>query len=383
MKLGAPGRRELISIGAILAFGLTLRIESLAAIAGSPLRPDAVVYRHLAMTLPSPYETGIREPGWPWLVRAWFTVFGSSEAALRTSTVMLSTALIGLVWWAGRQLSGRPSIGLIASLFVAWSDALVRQSPSGLRLEAWSIALVSFGYVAFARAWNPRRTSMLLAISGAAVMLINLASITAVVPLIAYAAWRGRLGLRRATLIYAVVLAVLVPHWTHEQNAYGDPFHSTNVHAVFYRNHEFVRSGHRCDGCPTPAQYALNAYAGRPVTWIGYIFGLHTPRVVVSRFAHGFEQMFVTENPIFRRARGWVVRLLWLVGVAVLLTRRQREVLLLPVLALGGTAFVVPLRPFDWRVVFDVTPMMYLVAAVGVAAITDALRRAVRQIRAG
>ena len=139
-------RVERATLAAITLYGLVLRTRALAIESPHPLRPDAQVYRALARLLPTPYETGIREPGWPWLIRIWSELFGPSDAAQRTLTVMLSTALIPILWWLGRALTGRASVGLFGALLVASSDALVLQSPAGLRLESWTVALAVFGF---------------------------------------------------------------------------------------------------------------------------------------------------------------------------------------------------------------------------------------------
>ena len=67
----------------------------------------------------------------------------------------------------------------------------------------------------------------------------------------------------------------------------------------------------------------------------------------------------------------------------VLLTRPERDMLLVPLLALGGTAFVVPITGFDWRLAYHLAPFIYLVAAVGLVALVHGAVTLARHGRAG
>jgi hypothetical protein len=367
---------------AITLYGLDRRLIELAKVGNTRLDPDTFLYRHIAAHMRTPYSTLWREPGWPWIIRTWMVPFGTSAAATRTLTVMLSVAMIVAVWWVGRRLSGRRAVGLIAAVFTAASLPLIEHSPRGLRLEAWCLALLAFIYAALEENLPPRRRAVYLWASGAASLLINLASITLIVPVVVYVGWRRGLG-ARSTIAVLLGMAILVaPHTLHEYRSYGDPFYSSNHHAVFYRNLEFVRFGNGCPGCPTPAEYQRNFYSGSRTTWLHYMFGLHSTSTVIRRVGDGFQMVYVTDDPLFQRGLGGVVRVFWLVGVVVLLLRRkQRLLLVIPVLVLGGTAFVVPVPAFDWRLVFHVAPLIFLVAAIGVVAAGDASLAAYRRLR--
>ena len=102
---------------------------------------------------------------------------------------------------------------------------------------------------------------------------------------------------------------------------------------------------------------------------------MHALPVVAQRFGSGLTRVFLSTDPIYRWSRGQLVRILFVLGIGTLLLRRgRRDILPFPILAVGGTAFVVPLHGFDWRLVYHVAPFIYLLAAIGLVGATDGLR---------
>ncbi len=69
-------------------------------------------------------ETDTFPAGWHMTIRAWATIFGSSDGALRILGALLGLAIIALVWWNARQLGrGLPLIAM--ALFAVNPVAIV------------------------------------------------------------------------------------------------------------------------------------------------------------------------------------------------------------------------------------------------------------------
>jgi hypothetical protein len=369
----SPAAIEGTAIALILLVGLVRRISQLTTVVSEPLRGDAINYRLVAIRVPltEPYSTWVREPGWPWLARIWFDVFGDSPVELRILSMLFGMATIAASWWFARRFFESRVVGVVTAFLLATNTELILQSTSGLRLEALSFFLVVFVYFTFVDGLATRRRVAGLAASGTAAILVALVAFTAVVPLVVYAAWRHRLGLRQALLVFGVILALLTPHLIHEQRAYGDPFWASNIAAVFYRNYEYLVVTHTgCEGCPTLAQFHANGVSGSHETWTDYIFGRHDLRTVIDRFATGYRKTFFQRSYISRRLLGprssnagsnalFLAAVVGAVGIAL---SRRRMFLAVPPLLLAGTAFVIPLH-IDPRLVEHLAPFMTMIAA--------------------
>ncbi len=120
-----PGWQEPLAVGLILLLAAVLRVwrldgQSLWADEGNSAaligRPFPVIAEHAALD--------IHPPLYYFLLKIWGMLFGHSEIALRSLSVVLSLGLLVLVYLLGRSLAGRPT-GLAAALMTAVSPLQV------------------------------------------------------------------------------------------------------------------------------------------------------------------------------------------------------------------------------------------------------------------
>jgi 4-amino-4-deoxy-L-arabinose transferase-like glycosyltransferase len=371
----SPAVIEGAAMGLILLIALVHRITELVQVAGQPLAPDAIGYRKIAIHMPltAPYHTWVREPGWIWLARIWFEIFGHAAVQLRILSMVFGMATIVAAWWFARRYFSSRVVGVLTAALLATNAELIFQSTRGLRLEAMSFFLVVFVYFTFVDEVPRRRRIAGLTAGGAMAILVNFSAFTAVVPLVVYAAWRHRLGIRGAALVLGVIIVLVLPNLRYEQETTGDPFWASDIAATWYRNFEFVGIRHiACDGCPTPSEYAVDSFSGSPTTWTHYILGMHPFGTVVRRFGAGYRTVFLERSDLNRwimgpRSRPHAETILFLavwIGAIGMLFSRRRVFLVVPPLLLVGTAFLIP-PPLhvDRRLVEHLSPFMAMVAA--------------------
>ena len=123
----------MLVLGAILALFLGVGIYVIAV--GPPLIFDEAVYalraRDFLLGVPpsSGYWMEVRAPGLPLLLTP-LSAVGRSDELLRSASLLVAAAGVGLTWWEGRLLFGR-SAALVAA-------ALVALSP-GWNLSGWQV----------------------------------------------------------------------------------------------------------------------------------------------------------------------------------------------------------------------------------------------------
>ncbi len=315
----APGDRAarrravLSSFLVLLWIAFALRWWELASVMGTTLCPDAITYRALADGSRALFDTDFREPLFIWIVKTAFFVLGSSDLALRYASLALSMILIVATFWFSRKLAG-DFVALLASAIVAFNSDWVSSSVQGIRIELMAITVLWFlGTVFLARerrrGADPRPVDgaaannaapgvrqrlrrqlgpdigslVWMGIAGAAVCLTQVSSLVFVAPLLLYGLWRGRRPLWQAVLPLGLIVLFLAPHLAENYVRHGDPMYSSNIHAVWYRNYEFLDQ----PGYVTRAQFDVNAYSGPYVTTAQYIFGMHSLPQVATRYIAG------------------------------------------------------------------------------------------------
>ncbi len=364
----------------IMLGALVKRAQMLATWATRPLDPDAQVYRATIDAMKNPYDTSQREPGWLWLGRGWFRILGSSDVNLRLLSMILALCVIVATFYFVRDLTSSAALALATIAILAFHNDLAFQSIRGLRLEAQTLGIVLCAYFAFVPGIRTRRRIVGLALTATAATLVNLSSALLVVMLTGYAVWRYRLGLRRALLVPATMLVLLVPHFAYEKQHFGDPFWSSNIAAIFYRNYEFsilYKTG--CDGCATAEEFQTNSLSGKRTTWLGYIFDYHPIRTVAERTTRGYAKALVRHDVEFRTILGYESRWMYvayILGAIGMFFSRFRWILLVPVVGLGALAFIVPLG-IDLRLLEHTSPFVAFIAAFSIAVVWKFVRGSV------
>ncbi|MDO8547433.1 MAG: glycosyltransferase family 39 protein [Nitrospirales bacterium] len=369
---------EGFALAGILVWALVIRLEQFQSFAGAPLLPDAVLYRELALAMNSPYDTGMREPLWIWMIRGWFWLVGESEQALRVLTLVLSLGVLVAACKLFRDYTGRPFVGLLVALLLSLNPYLVRLSAGGLREEAYMLLILCFVYLVFVRT---RERSLVaqaigIALSGAALLLLRLNSYVFVVPLLLFWGWKrstehGRRSWIALALIGSFLAVAVAPHLVHNERLFGDPLFSLNNLATGTRNQEFIIvKGTGCPGCPTAEQVRQNLFHGPPVTTFEYLFRMHSLRELAGGLAEGYWNMYLWPSDLYRVLVGPQLPVLtygfYILGLGLVLFSPHREVVLVMVLLSNMFPFFLAMKILDVRLVMHLVPFVAFLVAYGV-----------------
>lgn len=372
---------------AVLLLGLQGRWTAFEEQRRKPLDPDAQGFLEIVESgawYATAASTGpwVREPAWIWVSRLGGWMLGTTENTLRLMAllagllVVVQTARLGSRWFG-------PAVGLAAATGVALAPQWLAWSARGLRTEWYALVVLTF-VLEWEKARDRREGNAgaaRLGLLAAAAHLTYISSLAWTLPLLLLRAWGGgrRRGARFA-LAAAVSLLPLLPHlaFNYRFQESRDLFFSSNIHAIYYRNHEFQdRPGHL-----TREEFLRDPYAGPPVTTMGYLLGMHSPAELARGMARGAWNLFV------RRAAGIeqfgaskLLVAVYALGVLAALLGRggggRRSVgiwiwMSLPFLYLASLP-----GGMDTRLVAFLTPWMWLYLALGLGTALGWMRGAV------
>lgn len=371
------------ALAGIMAWGGSGRLAAFSEVGGSQLGPDAITYMHLAESLQHPYDTMYREPLWIWMIKAWFSIVGSSAAHQRLLTVLLSLAVIWATYKVFAAYTDRPLVGAVTAAAVAGNAYLIRLSVQGLREEAYLLAVLGIVYLIFVKAagLSPVRHAVWLGIAGAAAHLLRFNSYLFFFPLLAWWAWRqGRPSWRLAWLPIVMIVALAIPHLVHNQQQWGDPLYSVNVHFVWSRNYEFVllkQTG--CPGCPPRQEVEAESTSGPTINAWQYLFGLHSVQEVFSRTMQGYRDLYLRPGELFEIQSGTAS--IWgfgfyLIGLGLVLMSTYREMVAVILLLANGVPFALTLG-IDPRIAIQTAPIVAFILAYGFARSLEAVMNAI------
>lgn len=358
----------LVTVGIIVALAVYLRLEQLAASSLTPLEPDASGYRAFgdafewwplwAKGLFSG-SSGMREPFFPLVVRAYFDVLGSSDFHLRVVSSTLSMLAVPLsIVAARRRASIVPSLGVGA--VVALNSNLIAESARGLRTEL-ELVLLLLVYIVLES--HSSRTGTRSAggagLTAAALVLtrifylpvVLMAGLIALVP----RGPRRRAGALALGVFVVLVGGAAVGQGVAQQVRNGDAFYESTRQARWYANAEWYRY-HRELSHPeyfpmSAEEVAKDGFAGPRISTWQYLFELHSAIDVARdsllgfvdfyRALGGFAFPLVSAPQPLNRAVDHAVNALSVFGLVALLIQSLRNTrnLLLPVMVVGTLGF--------------------------------------------
>jgi hypothetical protein len=386
--------------------GLVLRWDWLLIVQQVRLQADAQGYLEIALWMTLPWDGLYREPFFPLLLKMWFAVWEPGPLQARLLTVMLSLVLGMTLMIFLRPIFNRVwQVGLIGLLF-SFHTLLAHSAAMGLREELVPLLILLMILAIPAKEPGDWRRWIVPGVVGGLLVLTRINLLTVIVPLALAAGWwawsrpERQRWLAGLGVMVCIVLAMQLPNSIALALRYGDPMHTSNKHATWYRNAEFAgQPGHI-----TRVEFAANGYAGTQVTWGEYLLGMHSLRDLTTGTLaglYGFTLGDPARNTLFRFSTepvvqteyytvaigegkqrwwewalmlagtiGWLRGLIW-PGVA-LRVRLAAWVLLL---------FLLPLAPLQgWgllpdRLLFTMMPLYLVVLADLVAAATECWRR--------
>ncbi len=387
------GARRLASpaLLVIVALGLLSRWFELQASLYEGIRADVENVYKIIGQMRHLYDTSHREPLWIWLGRASVALAGGDRIGLPLFSTFFSVLCIPLVYLFASRYTASRAIGLLAAVFLAANELLIRASGQGHRTELIVACVTLFVFFVFAPNLGKRLRAIGLAVAGTAAALTSIATLAVVLPLGLWTIARFKLGWRGIGILAATLAVFLAPHLAYNVKQFGDPFYFTRqLVPIFYRNYEFmVVKKIQCQGCPTPQELARSSYSGARITMSQYVFGMHTREEVIGRIAEGYARVYLRRSTELAallghesadRRAALPLYLSYLAGLAMLLLGRHRELLLLPLLSLNLVAFLVPLR-LDPRLLTPPIAFACVAMALPLGWILNRSRFAARRVR--
>ena len=376
---GAPPQKFLILLCMIIAMGYNMRWINLVENVGQHLDPDAVGYFDIAQKGGGLFQTAttlapyIREPLFIWLIKIIFLFLSKTQTALRILTFLLSLAVIPAVYIVVKRITDARA-GLGAAFACAANPYFIFMSARGLRMELFILCTLGLLYALILMQEWAKWGWLWTGLAAGALCLTQVTSLSYVIPLIIY------FGCRRSVRPLALAAALVMPlfmiashlHFNYKQ--FGDPLYSTNIHARFYRNREFVGR----PGFPTVQEVKADPYTGEPITSYGYIIKLHTIPQIIKISSRGLYRIFIrghAANGLLAGSR--LLLILYFIGIAIIAVSEKRKWLGIAIVIEAPAIFIAGIE-LDWRLTMHVAPIVYLLLMTGLFNIINISKEGIR-----
>jgi len=380
-----PRIAEACFLAGIVGLAILFRWGAFVEHRNAPLLPDAAGYGEIART-GSFYETSqmhapwVREPLFPAVLRAWFTVMPGTGVSQRFAGIWLGLLPVVLTWAVGRRLFG-PLAGIVAAGMMAATPFLAEFSAEGLRddlLSGLFLGLIAAVLYLPGHVWA---RAIAFGMIGAALALLRINNAFLLVPLLAWVAWRQRWKWGEVAVAAALAIVPLVPHLLHNARVGdGDLLYSASVHTRYYYNLAHIGE----PGFPaTWADWNANPYAG-DVIGSGVLLTDGGVLASARRVAMGFVDVFLYRFPHGSLFRGSELAMAFgILGAWALWRRREAWWVAVAYAAfLFPVAVIVPLGT-GWRLASPAAPLIFLVWSAGVVLAWDGLVAVWGRWRAG
>lgn len=273
----------------VLSIGMIMRWKAMFSTIGQPLIGDAQNYYGILKTFSwgAPYDTGIREPLYIWVQSLFSFFLGPNEFQFRITTIILSLAVIILVYFLALEFSGgsRP-VALIASFLTAVNDYSVFSSHLGERTELFILLMLVFCLIIFKFKKAGWSSEICIGVAG------GLASLTFLfcgigAALLYCARWfMYRVKLKFALGAIAALFIIVGPHFVYEHKTNGDMFYALNKSVNYFRNTEVL-------GESSPE--------GRGGTWLKYLVEEMGVFHFIKRTTSGYLNLFFNPTNKFNK----------------------------------------------------------------------------------
>lgn len=316
---------------------------------------DPYTYLQYARQMRSFYAAHRREPLFPFATKAFLWLLDGQDVAVSFASASFSLLVVLATFVLGAYAFSY-WVGLGAALGMAIEYDVVSWGVGGWRDDAFTLGVLLFALALLRYARAPGAPSAMLA--GAAAGLACLVRITAlsfVVPGFAWLwfcpvmPWRAKLRHLAAAVAAATVLVgpYLVNCWM----AFGDPFHSINVHADVYRAAE----GQAIESSQTAGEYLRAQWRSHPVRTLDTVVLGMTSYPFGNKW-RGFEPWVGSAG----RYLSWAA----IAGMIVLLASGSGRLFLL-VLAASLVPYAATWRLIsDWRFTGHAYPFLLLAACL-------------------
>lgn len=368
MKIFFKKRYVPLLLCLIATVGLFRLIRTYYTWLPEPLWPDVSSYIGIAKRLESPYYTDNREPLWIWYVWIFTRIFGDG----RFSLLMMGGASLFIsaffYFKLVKELFSDVRIRLLA-LFIFLNNGLLLVTTINATRDCLFLSgLIALSYYLFSvRATKKGR---LLGIIFSAIIIVGVRSTTLIplLVLLSFFTWQKKWNLYTPLLSVLPAFLMNCPYYYLSYVQTGDPFYSSNIHAIYWRNYEAYLRCNQCD-------INMVGYSGEPVTWYQYIFKTHSLKEVLFWTWDGFARMFLLPGSLLRAMSGAVFPLLFAVywlGLWKLVSSNLRLLFVIPLLIINVLLFTVHLN-MDARLFTAAIPFTTLASTLGAITCLDYL----------
>jgi hypothetical protein len=289
---------------------------------------------------------GEREPMYVALVNEWFHMWGNTLPAIRFLTVVASVLLVpatGVFIW---RMSENALLGVVAAWIVAVHPVWIEESVRGLRLEVLSLLfLFSIGVWIKARGWF---SAFVLGCAIGGLGLIQTPLLTVMLSS-CWLAWAVAALANRTTklrfhhwrspqlvLVTIISMVLFLPHLYGLYTVYGDPTQPSKGYARWNANVEFPeRIG--TPGFPTAEEFSKNPYAGPPLSYGEYFFGLHSIPTLIKGQIKGWLESSIYMSTSFAPQIKELIFLFHASGFKTVVKHLRFQTLLILIISLGLT----------------------------------------------
>lgn len=335
----------------------------------TPVSGDAGSFWHAAEKSRWFYDTGEREPLFPFLVKGASLLGAKGVSAVRAVCAVSSVASLLAILLVGYLRSG-PLVSLLGGALWVSVPSIIHYSAQGDRLTLTAGLLVLYGFFLFESKGSRFKAAGSI-LTGSLLPLLRSDMLIVVILgtfISGLSKSRDKDELKKMALVAGSVVLFFLPYAITEYIRTGHFFYASGLAARYWANREFWGPG----GLHTSFSEVLSdPYRGGYLSPIEYMLGMHTLGEVIVRFATGYWLLFTSYLPKF--ALPWP--LLWPLSVIGLASRWSKEgwQQFLFVLAVHlPFAFIYPLDQIakgsgvESRFTLFSSPFMYLWVAEGV-----------------
>lgn len=352
-----PKGAMVLALAAVTAAGTFWRQEVMEQVRANPLQPDVRHFQQQAQRTFNPYAAGLKSPLWSAMHAPLLRLAANPDHAMRFWSWVFGVAMLPIVGLVIGRLFD-PVVGVVVAGLLAADSYLANLCCEGLREEMglclWMAVLLLL-FEGDSRSW--KRVVLAGAAGGVLIWLRNVE----LVPLAALPAWAAIS--RRWTLLQAAValllsLLIVLPFYVNQYRTYGNALAMEQREARGLVNLEFLGQSVPADvAMPTAEQVAADPFAGEPVSPAKYLFGMRSPRDLVSRQLRGLYHVLAGRSFEYGYSR-WTALACGAGLVATVLSRRHRFVIVMVLFSLLGLrAHMVSLGHVDLRLLLPVMVM--------------------------
>ena len=368
------GRLVFVTLALIMVGWYWILVSAILDSPGAPVSGDAQSFWNAALRSHWFYDSGEREPLFPFLVKGASLLGANGVFAVRAvcaaSSILCLIALLAIGYFRSGFL-----VGLLAGLLWVFTPSILHYSAQGDRLTLTACLLVTYAFLLFESKGTRFRTPGLI-ISGAALSLLRLDMLWVVIlgaVIQGVAKWNDKAEVKRMAFFTGSAILLFLPYAVTEYLRTGQPLYASGLAARYWANREFWGPGGLHQSF---AEVLSDPYRGGYLSPIQYVFGMHTPGEIVLRFISGYWLLFTSYFPRF--ALPWAI--LWPLASLGLFSRWSKEGKwqFLFVLAIHlPFAFIYPLDQIgkgsgvESRFALFSSPLLYLWVGEGVKVILE------------